>query len=119
MAKKLAEVKKTLGSEQKVDRVAEWLTQAHLPALGGYPYDCTIHLGCLFVASLDPGKDYNRTMIEQYDVTLVAQWYDLAAAYLKEERGRVPRWSDDFTDDNFKAWGEAFWETESEAGARA
>lgn len=99
-----------LTKKQKIDRVIQWLTEDHLFAHGGYPYDFEIHAGKLFVAGLDDGKDRCKTKIDVYSMASLPIWYDAAARYLSDEERDEPPWPG-FTGAWFGDWSEAFHET--------
>lgn len=57
------------------------LTESHLDLVGGYPYDFVWVGKRLFVAELDPGKDYARTRVEVYTRKQLDSWLHRARKY--------------------------------------
>ncbi len=104
-----------MNRKDKEARVIRWLTESHINAYGGYPYDFEIHAGKLFVASLDDGKDRNRTTIDVYDVKSLAAWYNDALSQLIQNRDSL-EWPEKFSFD-FGDWSGAFYETSPEVRA--
>jgi len=67
-----------------MEKVIAVLTVGHLDLHGGYPYDFEIYAGKVFIASLDDGKDCNRTCIDVYDEDKLRAW-EKRARQLREE----------------------------------
>ena len=68
-----------------MEKVIAVLTAGHLDSFGGYPYDWTEHEGKMFIASLDDGKDRNRTQIESYPLNELRAWEIRARRWREEE----------------------------------
>lgn len=103
--------------EKKIERMIEYLTESHLLAHGGYPYDYEYEDGDdhVLVAELDDGKDRNRTLLIRYETQKLIDHYDRAAQYIEgtfsDEVPLSHEWVH-YTGGGFGDWGEAFGETD-------
>lgn len=70
-----------------MEKVIAFLTAGHLDLYGGYPYGWIMYKGKVFVASLDDGKERNRTQIDEYDVSYLLEWEKEARKYRKDNPG--------------------------------
>ena len=64
----------------RVVKMIKFLTESHLDAFGGYPYDWTIIGDQVVVAELDDGKDRQRTQLAIWTVPELLAWHDRAVA---------------------------------------
>lgn len=115
--------------KEKIQRMIRWLTESHLHAHGGYPYDYAVRDGLLYVAELDDSKCRERTELTVYRLDRLVLWYDAATDMLStDEDGNaceLPKWDDEahflpwenhIPDENggedHMTWWEAFYETQ-------
>jgi hypothetical protein len=105
--------------DEKLRRAIDYLTCSHLFCNGGYPYDFTTQDEIIHVASLDDGKDRQRTRIESYRADDLVAWYERAEAYMLD----ADNWDGDQVDTDWpdymfwtsiNDWSEAFNETRDE-----
>ena len=65
---------------QRISEMVEYLTEGHIDAHGGYPYDHCLREAELIVAALNDGEDRAATQLEIYPVSDLVAWHKRAEA---------------------------------------